>query len=268
MIFVFGSPEPGVSFECALDPIGTPVFSDCASPPENMYEVGGLLPGPHRLLIRAIDPSLNFDRSPIDFRWTVVGPALTTITADVPAVPATTTAIEATFTFSANQPGVTYMCSLDGAEFTPCTSPMSYEDLPIGEHTFEVQSTNRFLHVEEPPAVYEWAIELPVDVELPDTTDHAGSARSEHAARRRPSGSRPTSRARRSCASWTWASPWASGAVHLAEDVQRPARRRAHLPGARGRPARHSRSGPGDPRVDRRPAARDVDRRGAADADA
>ena len=169
-IFTFSSNETGVTFECALDPLAVPDWSECASAPENLAEFTSMLPGAHVLLVRAVDPALNVDATPAEYRWTVVGPAITTITGDVPRDPLTTTATEATFSWTADQTGVTFMCSFDGAEFAPCTSPVSLPDVPVGSHTFEVQSTNRFLHVEEPPAVFEWTVEVPVDVELPETT--------------------------------------------------------------------------------------------------
>ena len=93
-----------------------PQFTSCAGPPTNAAEFSGLEAGPHTLLVRAVDPSLNVDGTPESFTFTVVGPAFTTITSDVPADPAETRATSATFTFTANQPGVTFACSLDGAD--------------------------------------------------------------------------------------------------------------------------------------------------------
>ena len=169
-LFTFSSNEPGAMFECALDPLAIPEFNDCASPPENLAEFSGLLPGDHILLVRAVDPSLNVDPTPAEFRWKVVGFALTTIVGNVPADPATTILTSATFSFSADQTGVTFMCSFDGAEFLPCTSPVAFTDVAVGNHTFEVQSTNQYLLIEEPPAVFSWNVEVPVDIELPDTS--------------------------------------------------------------------------------------------------
>ena len=51
-LFTFGSNEPGVSFECALDPLPVPEFSECASPPENLAGLRRPLPGEHTLLVR------------------------------------------------------------------------------------------------------------------------------------------------------------------------------------------------------------------------
>ena len=108
-----------------MPPTLEPQWSSCASPPESMVEFTEL-PGTHTLLVRAIDPSLNVDPTPASYDWTVLGTPITTITAGPPASPATTTATSATFEFAADQAGVTYLCSLDGAEFAPCTSPVTY----------------------------------------------------------------------------------------------------------------------------------------------
>jgi hypothetical protein len=45
-----------------------------------------------------------------------------------------------TFTFTSNQPGLGFACALDGAYFSPCTSPRTYR-LSRGGYTFHVQAT-------------------------------------------------------------------------------------------------------------------------------
>ena len=73
------------------------------------------------------------------------------------------------------------MCSLDGAEFTACTSPVSYTEADLrgtelsalGEHSFEVQATNKYGFVEDPPAIREWIID---DQHAPETTIDSGPA--------------------------------------------------------------------------------------------
>lgn len=58
------------------------------------------------------------------------GPAATGAPADV------------SFTFSADQPGSTFECSLDGSAFAACTSPKAYTGLGGGEHTFRVRAVS------------------------------------------------------------------------------------------------------------------------------
>ena len=180
--FVFASNEPDASFECALDPVaGEPVgWSSCAdAPPANFYELNAE-PGHHRLLVRAVDPSLNVDQTPAEYTWRVIGNPITTITAG-PVEGSHTNTTSATFEFAADQTGVSYACSLDAAEFTPCTSPITYtaadlagpeiDAVPYGEHSFEVQATNRFGFVEDPPASRTWTVD---DGSAPQTTIDAG----------------------------------------------------------------------------------------------
>jgi hypothetical protein len=47
----------------------------------------------------------------------------------------------ATFEFSADQTA-SFTCSLDGASFTACTSPVRFDDLALGRHVFTVKAAN------------------------------------------------------------------------------------------------------------------------------
>ena len=252
-IFIFASPEPGVSFECALDPAPLPVWSECASPPDNRAELSPEA-GHHTLLVRAIDPAGNFDRTPLTSSWDVLGPALTTITANVPTNTignGTTTSTSATFSWTSDQTGVTYMCSFDGAEFAPCTSPTTVTHVTLGDHTFEVQSTNRFLHLEEPPAVFEWTVALPEGVERARDDDHHGSRGPEpvddgdvHVLLRVQLGHLPV-----------LARPRPGHAVRLGGDLHGSRAGRPHVPGGGRAADRHPGSVARAARVDGRRAA-------------
>jgi hypothetical protein len=87
-------------------------------------------------------------------------PPNTSIT-DGPANPSTATT--ASFTFSANKPGSTFQCALDGAPFTACTSPATYTNLVLGAHEFQVRATDAAGLVEPIPASHIWTILPPVD---------------------------------------------------------------------------------------------------------
>ncbi len=154
------TPELLLAFECAVD--GGP-FEPCDSP----ETVQGLEPGEHTFEVRTVDLALNPDPTPASFTWTLIGPPTTTIDT-FPADPSNTQ--DATFTFTADQADVTFACTFDGGDFLPCTSPASYTGFTNGEHTFEVQATNEFGLVEDPPAVYTWTVDAPPDTTPPTTT--------------------------------------------------------------------------------------------------
>ena len=173
-LFTLSSNESGAAFECAVDPaIGGPVWSTCATAPDNTVELDIALAGVHTVLVRAVDASGNADETPASYTWTVVGAPVTAIQSG-PADGSVSTDRSATFEFAADQAGATYECSLDGAVFAACTSPATYEGLGIGEHTFEVQATNRFDLVEAPARSRTWTIEPAPDTVAPETAIDSG----------------------------------------------------------------------------------------------
>ena len=196
--FAFSSNEIDASIECSLD--GAP-FTDCADQPDLLAEISADLPGEHTLRARAIDPSGNFDATPLSHTWTVVGEPVVTISdgpgdASGAEIVAEIPDTGATFTFASDQPGVsTLYCSLDGAEPAPCTSPVTYtpaqlaglEPTPEGSHEFTVYATNdEFVNPADPLTVdyllegaevsYAWSIVLPPDTQGPTVTVQQGPA--------------------------------------------------------------------------------------------
>ena len=83
-------------------------------------------------------------------------PPDTTIGAS-PANP--TTALDASFSFSADDPGATFECSLDGNAFAACTSPKIYSVLGAGSHTFQVRAIDPAGNADPTPAAYTWTID-------------------------------------------------------------------------------------------------------------
>jgi hypothetical protein len=47
---------------------------------------------------------------------------------------------KATFRFSSNEPGSTFLCKLDGRPFSRCSSPKKYRHLALGKHKFKVRA--------------------------------------------------------------------------------------------------------------------------------
>ena len=176
-VFTFSSNEPASIFECSLDGAE---FSQCASPPQNRAEFSGLEAGEHTVQVRAVDPSLNADAHARVLHVHGRRPADDD---DHRARSNPSESDSATFTFSADRAGATFQCSLDGAPFAPCTSPVTHTGLADGDHTFEVQATFRFAGVdlvEDPPASYEWTIVPPPTRRRLETTIELRSARLDH----------------------------------------------------------------------------------------
>ena len=87
------------------------------------------------------------------------GPDTTPPVAAIVSGPATTTsATTAGFSFAANEPS-TFACSLDGAAYTTCTSPVSYSSLAVGSHTFGVRPTDAASNVGA-VAARSWTVDL------------------------------------------------------------------------------------------------------------
>ena len=146
--FVLSSNEAGVEFQCALD---VPTFSSCVTP----LELTNLAPGLHELRVRARDLAGNVDETPDTYRWTILPPPTTTITTMPAEVTADTTA---DFRFESNHVDATFMCSLDGLEPTPCSSPQTYTDLGLGSHEFEVFAVGVEGNADPTPATWGWDV--------------------------------------------------------------------------------------------------------------
>lgn len=90
--------------------------------------------------------------------------------------PSLTTSTTAVFEFTCNEEPCTYECNLDGGGFNPCSSPVTYTDLVLGEHYFEVKATDSYGNPDTTPATHQWRIaSVMVDLlwttELPSTVE-------------------------------------------------------------------------------------------------
>jgi hypothetical protein len=90
-------------------------------------------------------------------------PPQTTITSGPSGSVASTTA---SFEFDSSEPG-SFQCSLDGAAWTTCTSPRTYEGLSQGDHSFAVRAINEADEADPTPAESSWTVEsIPATVDL------------------------------------------------------------------------------------------------------
>jgi len=60
--------------------------------------------------------------------------------------------------FACSRDGCSFLCSLDGAPWTPCASPTELEALSHGEHVFGVQATDAYGRPDETPAECRFAV--------------------------------------------------------------------------------------------------------------
>jgi hypothetical protein len=128
----FSDSESGVTFQCQVDG-GS--YAPCVDP----LSLTGLSDGPHTVNVRAYDDAGN-GSAPGTFTWTVDH---TLFTADISGAPSgVVNSTTASMTLSASLPGSTFQCSLDGAGFTPCNSPVGLSGLTEGTHTFKLHASN------------------------------------------------------------------------------------------------------------------------------
>ena len=104
-------------------------------------------------------PTLTIDDTPPDTGISGTPPSLTDATASF------------AFTGSDGGSGVArFQCSLDGADFSACSSPASYGGLSEGGHTFAVRAIDVAGNVDPLPDSWSWT----VDATAPDTSINGG----------------------------------------------------------------------------------------------
>jgi outer membrane protein OmpA-like peptidoglycan-associated protein len=95
--------------------------------------------GPNTIVILATDAAGNTASDSIVVTIDTVSPD----PVQVGAAPASiTSSTAATFSFSETKPGVSFQCSLDGATWTTCTSPVTFSGLAGGPHTLLLRAVD------------------------------------------------------------------------------------------------------------------------------
>jgi hypothetical protein len=125
--------EAGATFRCSVDGGG---FATCTSP----LSLTGLADGNHTVSVKQIDTASNTGTLVTTKAWTV--------DTSVPAAPSTdsepettTTETDATVTFT-TPVGLAAECSLDGAPYVACASPVAVDGLAVGAHTMQLRMVN------------------------------------------------------------------------------------------------------------------------------
>lgn len=137
--------------ECRIDG-GQP--GPCTSP----QSYAGLADGTHEFQVLATDWAGHTSFDP--YVWTIDTGAPTAAIESKP--PSISGSASPTFSFRGDDGSGTgvarFECSLDGAEFTTCTSPSTYPGLSEGSHSFEVQAVDAAGKTSD-PASYSWTVD-------------------------------------------------------------------------------------------------------------
>ena len=151
--FGFSADDQDATFECRLDSTDDADWAACTSP----EQLSGLGEGTHTFEVRATDQVGNVGEV-ASHNWTIDQTAPTT-TIDI-APPDPNNSVRANFEFSADEADVTFECRLDSTEpgdWAACESPLAYDDLTDGSHTFEVRATDAAGNVGD-PASHGWEV--------------------------------------------------------------------------------------------------------------
>jgi predicted outer membrane repeat protein len=148
--FEFTSDDPGATAECAVD---GGAFGSCSSATSDT--IGPLADGVHEFQVRGTDVLLNAGDEVARSFVVDTKPPDTTI--DKKPKKHTRSA-HARFTFSSDEQGVTFQCSVGIAPFEPCQSPVALKHLKHGSHRFRVEATDAAGNVDGSPAHDRWRI--------------------------------------------------------------------------------------------------------------
>jgi hypothetical protein len=178
--FTFSGTDAGNAgvkqFECSID---NSDFVTCSSP----FGFPNLLSdGSHTFKVRAEDNSGNKDAYEEIFTWVVdTTPPPANINSafdgnnNTVSNGSNTTSTSITFTLSGADIGVGldhFECSLDGASFTLCNSPVQFQNLSDGSHTLEVRSEDKVGNEGPTPTAFIWTVNTtPPNTTINSVTD-------------------------------------------------------------------------------------------------
>ncbi|WP_028065844.1 MopE-related protein [Solirubrobacter soli] len=155
------SSNVGTSVQCKLDGASRP----CTFAAHNgSVTLSGLGQGGHTFQVTALSPNGNPSEPAASFSWVVdtVAPDTTFDPSAGPGEGALQTVTSESFKPVSSEPtGATFECSLDGAPFAACASPVSLDGLAPGRHTFAARAIDRAGNVDATPAVRTWTIAVP-----------------------------------------------------------------------------------------------------------
>jgi hypothetical protein len=132
--FGFSADIAGATFECSLDGAD---FTACANP----FRTPELSEDVHTLRVRAVLGDTP-DASPAvrTFIVDAIAPHITSIDRQPVGNPIASSTV--TFTFLRTEASSTAECSLDGADWMPCTSPATYTGLANRTHYWRIRAVD------------------------------------------------------------------------------------------------------------------------------
>lgn len=104
--------------------------------------LSGVSEGSHTYTAKATDAAGNTSAASSSRTVIVDTTAPTTTITSGPASGSTVNSSSASFSFSSNETGSSFQCSVDGGAYTTCSSPQNYTNLSDGSHTFSVKATD------------------------------------------------------------------------------------------------------------------------------
>lgn len=158
--FAFESNDIANTFECSLDGAA---WSVCTTPDS----LTGLADGQHTFKVRAKNPADVYDETPAAWTWKIDTAAPDTSIDDFNR--AITNQV-ITARPKSNESNVSFVCSVDGGSFKPCSSPLTGPTLADGNHSLDVAAVDRAGNVDMTPAGDNWLL----DTVAPDSTITTG----------------------------------------------------------------------------------------------
>jgi hypothetical protein len=152
----------GTAFQCKLD--GTIVPCGTIQPDHSASSTFTNLPdGAHTFSAAGISPKHNVSDTPAVYSWTVdtVAPTAALDPTSGPGQGALQTITTETMKFSSSEPtNARFECSLDGAAFSACATPLVLNGLASGAHSFRVRTIDQAGNVSL-PVERDWTIAIP-----------------------------------------------------------------------------------------------------------
>ena len=150
--------DSGVSrAECSINGL---TFATCTSP----MGYSNLIEGEYNFSVRAIDNvGLISAVASASFNVDLTKPVITFT--QTPAASSTSTSARYAFSITDASPILAQSCSMDGAAYVTCASPMSFNGLAVGSHTFRVRAQDMAGNVEV--AAHSFTIEAPTPTPSP-----------------------------------------------------------------------------------------------------